>query len=1310
MHQRMPTSPIPEWLALLRESSLASVSPTGATLDTLVAHSSDACLVLDLDGRILDVNQRAEQVLQRSRAAMLGQWACDVLPTACTTRFVVAFHRLLTEGVPMQDETYGPYLGRWIAIRAFHIERGVAVVLRDVTERHHGQAATAHDLLPNNAIEETSSPIEPRHPEIFEHTHDGVVVLNLQAGVIATNAVFAAMLGYAAAALIGRSLVEMVVVSDRATTMDHFHAVLRGDTAPVIMPTLTTAHNHTVSVQIDSTLVRDAHGAPLYVRSVFRAAGEPAHAEYPQQESAVWLRSIMESLGEGLLITDEHDVVLYANGRVTELTGYASDDLLGKPMYTLLLPPDEWPVGLGNDQRRISGVTEQYEMPLLCKDGNRRWININAAPLRNSAGEVVATLGVITDIDEHKRMERRSAAFSALGQQLSSATTAVEAARIIATAADDLIGWDAYSLLLYNATDNTLQSILDVDLINGARQEMHADGAVVTPGPLTQRTLVEGPLLLLPEQAQVELSTVTFGDEDRASASLMFVPIKRDEHNIGVLTIQSYTPHAYTAADLDTLQALADHCSGALERIRAEAQHTRVAQQHAAFSALGQRLSSATTTDAAARIIATVADDLLGWDAYSLLLYNADTDLVSPVLNMDIVNGVRQEAPLVFEGGSPGSLSRRALEYGPQLLLPEQPVVDVEDFVPFGDEDRASASLMFVPIKRDEHNIGVLTIQSYTPHAYTAADLDTLQALADHCGGALERIRAEAALRSAEARYRDMVENASDMIYVHDLRGTILSVNAAVERLTGYTRAELIGKNAARFVAPEALPLVRAAFNLKIGELHHVKPFEIEIVCKDGARLPVEISARLVRADDTVVALEGIARDMRERKRAEAIIRHMAFYDTLTNLPNRVLFDEYLRHALALATQHHTALAVLFVDLDRFKLINDALGHHTGDLLLEAVPQRLLGCVRPGDTVARMGGDEFTVLLPNITSTDDAALVAQRLLDALTAPFTIGGHELFVSASIGISVFPADGGDAETLLKHADTAMYRAKEGGRSGYQFYTPAMNAATHKQHQLEQRLRRALERDEFRLVYQPRIDPHTGALLGAEALLRWQHPEFGLIGPADFIGVAEDTGLIMPIGLWVLRTACQQAKAWRQTGAPLRMAVNLSARQFQHTNLAAQVAAVLADTGLPAHALELEITESMAMHNAERTVVVLRALKELGVHLSVDDFGTGYSSLSYLKQFDVDTLKIDRGFVCDLPHDSAIAEAVLALAHSLSMSVTAEGVETEEQLAFLQQHNCDEVQGFLIGKPVPADQFAPLFMQGNKVIRRHGAIGTR
>jgi diguanylate cyclase (GGDEF)-like protein/PAS domain S-box-containing protein len=1226
---------------------------------------------------------------------LLGQVIWDLHPNGQNTQFYAEYQRLLADQTSATFKAYSDLLQRWLFVRAYYIPHGLVVFLDEGTQRFEAQETLQYPLGMQQRIEQSLHEHELRYRALFNHTSDGVVLLDLEGRIIKMNQQAVAMCGYTPDVLLGQQWMRLVLQHDHKHNVQHFADLLAGQPPHLYETIVVTKHGVEFPIEMNAALVCDAEGHALHIQGVFRDIRERQQTEQAQHETTGWFQGIADNLAEGLLVTDEHDVVLYMNGRMTDLTGYTPDDLVGKPAHTLLLPPDEWPVMHANNQRRMQGEDEQYELQIVRKDGTRCWINVNASPLRNGGGEIIATLGAMTDITAHKRVIQRSAAFSALGQQLSSATTAMEAARIIAEAADDLIGWDAYSLLLYNAQDDTLRCVLDVDVINGVRQELPQESVTIVPGPFTRRTLDEGPLLLLPEQGSLAISSVSFGDANRPSASLMFVPIKRNGHNIGVLSIQSYTPNAYTLDDLHTLQSLADHGSGALERVRAEAEHKRVARQSAAFSALGQQLGSATTPDAAARIIVTVADTLIGWDACSLALYDAEDDRVHSVLNMDIIDGIRQEVSPVRTGGAPGSLSRRALDEGPQLLLLEQPSLEI-GLVPFGDQDRPSASLMFVPIKRNGHNIGVLSIQSYTPDAYTPDHLRTLQALADHCSGALERIRAETALRSAEARYRDMVENASDMIFVHDIHGKILSVNATVEHLTGYTRDELLGENAVRFVTPASLPLVQTTFNRSISQLRHVKPFEIELLCKDGSSLPVEVSARVVCEGDTVLAVEGIARDLRERKRAEATIRHMAFYDALTNLPNRVLFDEYLRNALALAKRHNRKLAVLFVDLDRFKLINDALGHHTGDLLLQAVPQRLMSCVREGDIVARMGGDEFTILLPDITHNDDAADVAQRLLASLAAPFVIGGNELFVSASVGVSVYPADGDDAETLLKHADTAMYRAKDSGRNGHQFYMPAMNLATHKQHQLEQRLRRALERDEFRLVYQPRIELAKNTLVGAEALLRWQHPELGLIGPADFMTVAEETGLIVPIGMWVLRAACSQAKAWHDRGTPLRIAVNLSARQFQQADLAVQVAEVLDQTGLSPHALELEITESMAMHNAERTVVVLHALKDLGVHLSVDDFGTGYSSLSYLRQFSINTLKIDRAFVRDLPHDPAIAEAILALAHSLNVSVTAEGVETEAQLAFLRQHKCDEVQGFLISKPIPAQHFEAQFLR--------------
>ena len=436
------------------------------------------------------------------------------------------------------------------------------------------------------------------------------------------------------------------------------------------------------------------------------------------------------------------------------------------------------------------------------------------------------------------------------------------------------------------------------------------------------------------------------------------------------------------------------------------------------------------------------------------------------------------------------------------------------------------------------------------------------------------------------------------------------------------------------------------------------------------------------------------------RKEAEERIRHLAHYDELTGLANRNMFGERLNHALAQAQRNHKPLTVLFIDLDRFKNVNDTLGHEAGDLALKEVSKRLLGCVRASDTVGRLGGDEFVALLEEIPPQPaHVTVVAERILAAIARPYMFDAQEFHLSASIGISTYPADSENAQSLLKNADIAMYRAKEQGKNNYQYYSAQMNVHSRERLALETDLRHALEHKEFVLHYQPKIDIVSGQITGMEALLRWQHPTKGLIPPMQFIPLAEETGLIVPIGEWVLRTACAQNKACQELGLPpLRIAVNLSARQFVHENLLQEVSRVLGETALDPAALELEITESMMMQDPVHAVKLLTELKALGVYLSIDDFGTGYSSLGYLKRFPIDSLKIDRSFVQDLPRDAddaAITQAILAMAHSLKIRVIAEGVETVEQLRFLRDHGCDEMQGYYFSKPVPAHEFVQLML---------------
>jgi len=566
-----------------------------------------------------------------------------------------------------------------------------------------------------------------------------------------------------------------------------------------------------------------------------------------------------------------------------------------------------------------------------------------------------------------------------------------------------------------------------------------------------------------------------------------------------------------------------------------------------------------------------------------------------------------------------------------------------------------------------------------------------------------DRKALEEALFAEKERAQVTLNSIGDAVLSTDLSGKVTYLNLLAERMTGWSCAEAAGR-----------PLAEV-FNIIDGETREAAQNPVELAVQQGKTVPLPSNCILIRRDgfespiaDSAAPIHDrggqitgaviVFRDVSVERAMSLQLSHMAQYDVLTDLPNRTLLNDRLTQAIASARRHDTGLAVLFVDLDRFKQINDSFGHAMGDALLQSVAHRLLACVRTSDTVSRLGGDEFVILLSELDHVEDAVMAANKVLSALAAPHRVAQHDLDVTVSIGVSTFPFDGQDAETLIKNADTAMYHAKENGRNNYQFFEQGMNDRAVGRQVLEGSLRHALERQEFVLHFQPKVNLETGAITGSEALIRWLHPDRGLVPPAQFVPIAEDSGLILPIGQWVLREACRQARAWLDAGlGPMPVAVNISTLEFRSKHFLEGIRAILLETGLPPHFLELELTESVLMQHPESTVSVLRALKSIGVRLAVDDFGTGYSSLSYLRRFPIDVLKLDRSFVHDIAspetNDASIVSAVITMGKSLKYRVIAEGVETEEQLAFLQAHRCDEGQGFYFSPPAPPGQFAEL-----------------
>lgn len=574
------------------------------------------------------------------------------------------------------------------------------------------------------------------------------------------------------------------------------------------------------------------------------------------------------------------------------------------------------------------------------------------------------------------------------------------------------------------------------------------------------------------------------------------------------------------------------------------------------------------------------------------------------------------------------------------------------------------------------------------------------------------RHEAEAATRTSELRYRRLFETANDGILLLDsATGKVTDANPAVITMLGYDHAGLLDRELWELAPFKNIPACKTTV-VEVQQFEQIRYDDWVLEASDGSSIDVEVIGNVYQAADTAVIQCNI-RNITDRRQAEERVRYMALHDALTGLPNRTLFTDRLSHAIAHARRNQNSVAVLMLDLDHFKHINDSLGHHVGDELLEAVADRLRSCLRDGDTAARLGGDEFVVSLPDVACAEDIDIVAKKILSVLMEPFPIEQHQLHVGGSIGVSIYPKDGEDSSALLRTADTAMYNAKENGRGIHRFFTPELNEAAQRWQILANDVHQARARGEFTLHYQPQIAIDSNRITGVEALLRWEHPEQGVIQPALFVPLIEELGLMVEVGNWVLQTACRQNAQWQAGGLPpMRMAVNLSAQQFYRGDIVNTVKQALDESGLSPKWLELELTESLTLDDTETTIHIMRELKQLGISLSLDDFGTGWSSLSYLRRFPLDRIKIDRSFMRDVtsqPSAAAVVHSIFNLAESLGLSCVAEGVETTEQLDYLQQELCSEIQGFLFSQPVTALEI-PKLLSPVRGLKRHELPKTR
>ena len=1139
--------------------------------------------------------------------------------------------------------------------------------------------AVAHrisDSLVDRRLRAALIESERKSRATFNQAAVGIVRADLDRNILEVNQKFCELTGYGREELLRMTVLQISHPDDRgqdtalrtkllAGEFDHFRSekrYLRKD-------------GSILWVRRTTSLARDAaNKEPHYIVVV-----EDISDRKTTEES---YRVTFDHAPVGIMHSGLDSRILHANPKLCEILGYTREELLTMTLADII-PPD----GRGIEQAKflgpmLAGKIEHFssDRPFIRKNGTTVWVNRHISLVRDAAGQPLYFLRTIEDISERKSM----------GDQLARERQLLRT--VIDAMPDRIFVKDRDGrFLLQNTANLKVRGLEQHDDIVGKTVFDIYPQALAEQRDAEDRAIIESGVPLLNREGKTY-----FGNAEKRQQETRW-------HLTSKIPLKDASGEIYGIAGIN---------HDITDRKRAEQQIRRLNQLYSTLSQTNAAIVRIKNRDVLFNRICRIAVEQNPFALAWIGLTEPATGLIRAVVSAGSASSYLDTLRVSVHAGIPEGqgISSVAVREGRTVVCND--IGNDPSLAPWHNQTRAAGlhAVASMPLKTAGQTIGVLSLMAGETGFFDEALIALLTEMAEDISYALDGLDLEAKHREAQAaliesdeKFRELTRNIPQVFWMTDIeQKSTIYASPAYETISGRRLSELKSEPQSWLKAIHEEDRERVKSARKERAPLGTYDIEYRLIHADGKPRWVRDRAFPVRnVQGEIYRIAGIAEDITERKLSEEQLANLAHYDSLTGLPNRVLFNDRLRQAVAQARRNHWIVGVLFLDLDRFKLVNDTLGHASGDLLLKQVADRLSACLRPTDTVGRLSGDEFAVILSELAEAQNAGYVAQKILDALVAPFDLEGSEVFVTASIGITIYPSDSERIDTLIRDADAAMYSAKAAGRNNYQYYTAAMNARALEKLQLETGIRRALERNELLLHYQPKVDIASGNVCGLEALLRWQSPEHGLVSPAQFIPLLEETGLIVPVGEWVTRAACAQLQAWRKAGVPLMpVAINLSARQLRQQGYAKVLEQAMKDFDIKPELIRVEITESSLMENPEEAIIVLQSLKALGIRLDADDFGTGYSSLSYLKRFPLDALKIDRSFVRDITNDeddAVIAQTVITLAHSLGLKVVAEGVETEAQLEFLSAHHCDEAQGYLFAKPLDMDACTALLATG-------------